>query len=106
MRLKKSFELLYKNGTNYLAPEMFANNLTSCQLKVKPKKNNIAGLQLADMIVHPSRCEILYDQGLFKELFKREIGPFEKQLIGIIKGKYYQKGGKVTGYGKKFLPHN
>jgi hypothetical protein len=37
-----------------MAPEMFTAHLTSRQLKVKLKDNNITGLQLADLIAHPS----------------------------------------------------
>jgi len=53
-RLKDSFERVYKLGSDFMKPEEFAVQLTSRQLKVKPKANNIAGLQLADLIAHPS----------------------------------------------------
>jgi hypothetical protein len=52
-RLNDSFERLWQNGTDYVAPEEFRKSLTSRQLKVKTKANNIAGLQLADLIAHP-----------------------------------------------------
>ncbi len=34
--------------------DKFAKNLTSKQLKVKPKSHNITGLPIADLIAHPS----------------------------------------------------
>jgi hypothetical protein len=52
-RLKDSFERLIERGTEYIDFQRFMNSLTSKQLKVKSKLNNIAGLQLADIIAHP-----------------------------------------------------
>ena len=96
-RLKGSFLKLWKEGTQYVAPEKFQEVLTSKQLKVKPKANNISGLQLADMIAHPSRNEILHESNLLE----RPIAPFAEKIISILQEKYYQKEGKI--YGKKFL---
>ena len=71
--------------------------LTSKQLKVKPKQNNISGLQLADLIAHPSRNEILHENGI-KEI---TIAPFAKKVINILQDKYYRQVEKI--YGKKFI---
>jgi len=54
MRLKQSYERLFERGTENLRAEEIAKYVASSQLKVKPKSNNIAGLQLADLIAHPS----------------------------------------------------
>lgn len=97
MRLKKSFSKLWKEGTEYLAPERFHEVLTSKQLKVKPKANNISGLQLADLIAHPSRNEILREN----DLLNRPLHPFGKKVIEILQKKYYQRGDRV--FGKKFI---
>jgi len=96
-RLKQSFSRLWQKGTEYIKPERFHNVFTSKQLKVKPKANNISGLQLADLIAHPSRNEILQENGLLD----RPLPPFGKKVIEILKNKYYQKGGCV--FGKKFI---
>jgi hypothetical protein len=71
--------------------------LTSKQLKVKPKANNISGLQLADLLAHPSRNEILHEHGLLE----RNIAPFGKAVIEVLKEKYDQQGSRV--FGKKFF---
>ena len=63
-RLKDSFSRLLENGTDYLEPQRFEHRLKSKQLKVKNKANNIAGLQLTDLIAHPSRNEILRNNGI------------------------------------------
>jgi len=96
-KLKDSFSGLWKSGTEYVSPERFHEVFTSKQLKVKPKANNISGLQLADIIAHPSRTEVL------KENDKRsdDLAPFAKKIAAILKRKYYQQEGKV--FGKKFI---
>jgi hypothetical protein len=96
-RLKASFENLITGGSEYLPGDRFLARLTSKQLKVKPKHNNIAGLQLADLIAHPSRNEILNQQ----ELLGRPIAPFAERVIDLLQGKYYQKSGRV--FGKKLI---
>jgi len=96
-RLKASFERLSSNGTHFVTAETIQNSLTSRQLKVKPKANNIAGLQLADLIAHPSRAEILYEQ----ELLGKSLATFAEKVIHILQSKYYARADQV--YGKKFL---
>jgi hypothetical protein len=97
LRLKASFARLWENGTDYVVPGEFQEALTSKQLKVKPKANNISGLQLADLLAFPSRNEILVEQGLLQ----REIGPYTLKVIKILQKKYDQHEGRL--FGKKFL---
>lgn len=96
-RLKDSFHRLWERGTDYVDPPQFQKALTSRQLKVKPKANNIAGLQLCDLVAHPSRNEILHEHGLLG----REISPFAQKVVDLLQRKYDQRDGKM--YGKKFL---
>ena len=96
-RLKEEFRQLWGTGTDRLKPETLQSLLTSRELKVKPKSANTAGLQVADLIVNPSRSEILAENGFLG----RELGAFTKEIIEILKGKYYQRGASV--YGKKLL---
>lgn len=97
MRLKKSYFRLWEQGTNYVEPHHFQNALTSKQLKVKTKANNVSGLQLADIIAHPIRNEILNEYNLGKF----QISPFAGKIIKILQSKYYQRDGKI--FGKKLL---
>jgi len=97
MRLKDSFHRLWDRGTEYVDSPQFQRTLTSRQLKVKPKANNIAGLQLCDLVAHPSRNEILREHGQLG----REMGPFANRIIEILRRKYDQRDGRT--YGKKFL---
>jgi hypothetical protein len=96
-RLKASFAKLWQEGTQFISPERFHEVFTSKQLKVKPKSNNISGLQSADIIAHPSRNEILSEN----KLLDRPLAPFAKKIIDILQSKYYQHQGKV--FGKKFI---
>ena len=96
-RLKASFAKLWQEGTQFISQERFQNVFTSKQLKVKPKSNNISGLQLADILAHPSRNEILSEN----KLLERPLAPFAKKIIKILQSKYYQQNGKI--FGKKFI---
>lgn len=96
-RLKAAYERLWKQRTDFVSPDQFQRALTSKQLKMKTKANNIAGLQLADLIAHPSRNEILREQNLYEG----ELPPFAARVIAILKGKYDQREGQC--FGKKFL---
>ena len=96
MRLKGSFRGLWEKGTDYAAPDQFQEVLTSRELKVRPKSANVAGLQLADLVAHPSRAEILHENG-----YQDQPAPFAMQVIEILQSKYDRKDGRV--FGKKLL---
>lgn len=97
LRLKKSFTRLWEQGTEYVEPRQFQERLTSKELKVKTKTNNIAGLQLADLLAHSSRHEILWEN----EHIDREPAPFAKRLIAVLQKKYDRQGNRA--FGKKML---
>ena len=61
------------------------------------KAHNLAGLQLADLIAHPSRNEILMGNGLLE----KPPGPFAEKVIEILQKKYDQRGDRP--FGKKFF---
>jgi hypothetical protein len=96
-RLKDSFARLWEQGTDYVDPDQFQKSFTSRQLKVKPKSSNITGLQLADIIAHPSRSEILDENNLLG----RPLGPFAQKVIRILQAKYDQEGNRA--FDKKYL---
>jgi hypothetical protein len=101
--LKESYIRLYERGTANVASERWQERLTSRELKVKPKSANIAGLQLADLIAHPSRREVLIEQGLMMD----NHDTFGDQICAILRqSKYHRNGrtGQIVGYGKKMLP--
>jgi hypothetical protein len=72
---------------------LFHEALTSRQLKVKAKSNNIAGLQVADLLAHPSRNEILAENGLLG----RDLAPFATRVVALLQAKYDRHAGRVVG---------
>lgn len=100
-RLKDSFGRVFSQGTEYMKAEIFNEYLTSHELKVKPKQVNIAGLQIADVLAHPSHKWSLLSSGA-----SIKMGGFGERVAALLEGgKYYRSpSGKVEGYGRKVLP--
>ncbi len=102
-KLKESYARLYERGTDHISPDIWQARLTSHELKVKPKSANISGLQLADIIAHPSRREMLIENRLLVD--DRDI--FGDQVCAILRQSKYHRNlgnGQINGYGKKLLP--
>jgi len=101
-KLKDSFRRLYQDGTDRIPAERWQERLTSMELKVKPKTANIPGLQLADLIAHPSRREILLDNKLIAD----DRDTFGNKICAILRDDKYLRSrtGQISGYGKKLLP--
>ncbi|HUI87372.1 MAG TPA: DUF3800 domain-containing protein [Anaerolineales bacterium] len=100
--LKEAFRHLYCNGTYFHRPPFFQKGLTSAEIKLKCKDANIAGLQLADLLAHPCKEEILIQKGLITDIR----GDFTKKFREVIEKKYNHHfySGRIDGYGKVFLP--
>jgi Protein of unknown function (DUF3800) len=99
--LKAAFQEIYTHGTAWVSGEIFRTHLTSKELKLKKKTDNIAGLQLADLIAHPS----------FKATLLRQKGEplpddFSGRIATILEGGKYRcsPAGKIDGWGRKWLP--
>lgn len=100
-RLKASFERAFEHGSDFVSPEILATRLTSRQLKVKAKSNNIAGLQLADLIAYPSyRATVARHH---KEVLATNFGG---RIATILEESKYHRSpqGKIDGWGRKWLP--
>jgi hypothetical protein len=76
--------------------------ITSKELKVKPKSANISGLQLADLLAHPCRQDILREFGRTTE----EASRFAKRLLATIGDKFHRhiRSGEIKGAGKHLCP--
>lgn len=99
--LMKAYSYIYINGTYYRQSSFFQRALTSKEIKIKPKTANILGLQIADLLAHPCKQELLFEKGRIE----RPINVFGTDLCKCIKHKYNVQiyTGKVEGYGKIFL---
>ena len=93
LRLKKSFTRLWEQGTQFAEPGQFQERFTSKQLKVKTKTNNIAGLQLCDLLAHSSRHEILWEN----RLIERPPAAFAEKVIRILQAEIRPARGKDAG---------
>lgn len=100
-RLKDSFVRVVREGTGPVPAELISQRLTSCQLKVESKRSNIVGLQLADMIAHPSQRATMARH--FKEELPQNFGG---RIAEILEDRKYRcsPGGKIEGWGRKWLP--
>jgi hypothetical protein len=100
-RLEREFSEIYVSGTPHVSHADFVARLTSSQLKVKPKSANVAGLQLADLIAHPS---------FVASKCRREAQPlpinFGGQVAQVLESLKYRRNwqGRIEGYGRKWLP--
>jgi hypothetical protein len=102
-KLKESYARLYERGTDNIPPQRWQERLTSRELKVRPKSANVVGLQLADLIAHPSRREVLIEHQLMMD----DRDTFGDRICDILRQSKYQRDrrtGQIAGYGKKLLP--
>lgn len=99
--LKDIYKEVYNKGTNYRPADWFQNALTSKEIKVKNKKDNIAGLQIADLLAYDSKQQILIEQ----EIIEDKRSKFAKDICEVLEIKYNRHlwNNQVWGYGKKLL---
>jgi len=99
--LKGAYARAYNDGTQFREPSFFQSALTSKEIKLKRKNENIAGLQLADLLAYPIKQEILFEDNRISD-----IGDvFGKEVCKAIMTKYNKHfyNGRIYGYGKVFL---
>lgn len=99
--LQDAFGEVRLNGTRNVAPDLIRSRLRSENLKFRTKKDNIAGLQLCDLIAHPSHLDVRHQNG-----HDITLGPFATSVIKILHDQKYNrsKSGEVRGFGIKYLP--
>ncbi len=99
--LKQHYQSLHQSGTAFVAADELAANLSSRELKLKQKTDNIAGLQLAEFLIRP--C---YYAALARKEGRALPTNFGGKIEAIVAGsKYYRHSVKGTeGYGCKWLP--
>lgn len=99
--LEKIYKEIYCNGTKKNASQVdmtslrFQSVLTSKSLKFKNKSENIAGLQIADLLANPLKCKLL----LLEENLNT-FSNFSELLYNKIENKIRSdNAGKKVGYG-------
>ena len=85
-------------GPTPLPPEVFQNALSNTDLTLRTKGDNTPGLQLADLLAHCCRDDVLQTLGGLSSGLRE----FERHMCSIIQRKYnrHEHTKKVEGYGK------
>lgn len=101
LQLKQAYRRTYESGTLHFGHEKFQSALSSKDIKVQPKKANIAGLQLADVLAYPVRQAVLVE----KRLIPDPGDVFGKKVYEAVRPKFncQEWTGQVEGYGYKCL---
>jgi hypothetical protein len=102
-QLSKSYRRIVEKGTDHVPARLFQHRLTSRELKIKSKSENVAGLQLADLLASPA-CRYLV---CVREKQKMT-APFGLVIVRILYSQKYLRcpwgNRRVTGWGTKRLP--
>jgi len=100
--LRNAYEHTWQHGDFFHKADFFRRALTSKDAKLKRKSENIAGLQLADLLAHAVRDDTLREN----QLLTTDISPFDARLLAIAQGKYNKQlyTGRIEGYGRIMFP--
>ncbi|MGC8787605.1 MAG: DUF3800 domain-containing protein [Anaerolineae bacterium] len=100
-QLQQAYWNVYNSGTLFRDATFFQRVLTSKEIKLKRKEANIAGLQIADLLAHPAKQNLLVREGRISE----HDDVFGEEICKRIECKYNRhfSDGRIRGYGKVFL---
>jgi hypothetical protein len=99
--LKAAYREFHARGRGYLTADRAQATLTSQEAKLKPKRANIAGLQLADVLAHPLTRDVLYAAGIIPT----RGGLYADRVAAVIEPKYNRQiyRNQIAGYGRVLL---
>lgn len=103
-KLEKAYIDTYQHGTTLKDASFFQTSLSSKEIKIKKKTENILGLQFADLLAHPCKQDILLEVDMIED--KRS--EFVKSICRHLnETKYNRKWGtnEVWFWGKYFIPN-
>lgn len=100
-RLQRACDEVRATGTYYVSRERIENAMRGQKLKFRTKKDNIAGLQLCDLIAHPSHYFV---RGRMNHAVQP--GQFCLKVQEVLENAKYDRSanGIIAGYGIKHLP--
>jgi hypothetical protein len=101
-KLKRSFSHIYDHGTENIPASRVQKCLTSREIKFAMKGANVCGLQLVEMIAHPSHHSVRSDYT--GEPMEARFG---KQIADVLLKSRYRRhptNRKIEGWGRKRLP--
>ncbi|MER8416230.1 hypothetical protein NKH21_01860 [Mesorhizobium sp. M1329] len=99
--LQREFWTCRTMGTRFAEFALTRARIPSSSLKFRTKKDNIAGLQLCDLLAHPSHYTIRQNMG-----HKVHLGQFCEKVSEMLVRQKYDRSyyGDVRGYGFKHIP--
>jgi hypothetical protein len=99
--LQTAYEKVRETGTDYAPRALIETHLRGKRLKFRDKEDNITGLQICDLIAHPSYVDVRRRQN-----HPIDARPFAQRVIPILQQIKYDRSdtGWVPGYGIKYLP--
>jgi len=101
LQLKEAYLRVYESGTLMFPREHHQRVLTSKKIKLRSKRDNIAGLQLADILAHPMKQDCLARSQLAE--FPAGTFGFELCQVATPKLNFNEWRGQVKGYGRVWL---
>jgi hypothetical protein len=99
--LQAAYTEVREAGTNFVSSERIKARISDGPLKFRTKEDNVTGLQICDLLAHPSQCYVRSLQN-----HPIELGSFASKIVPILTGAKYDRSntGAVRGYGVKYLP--
>lgn len=99
--LQREYDRIREEGTDWVDAATIRSVLRGSKLKFRRKPDNVAGLQLCDLLAHPSHMYV-------RERMAHEVNrsAFAKRVCAhLIESKYDRSAwGTLKGYGYKHLP--
>lgn len=97
--LSQQFTNVVTTGTGFLKATQAQSAFSSKELKVRKKSDDIAGLQLADLLAHPMKREALVERELCPDR-----GGFAREVAAVARSKYRDYyDGRVSGRGRVWI---
>jgi len=99
---KETHKFIYE-GEGFNRLRNASQYFSSKEIKLRKKKDNIAGLQLVDLISHPARRHILSQNNLAQNL---DSASFAQEVVNILVAQKFRrdKSGQIDGHGTVFFP--
>lgn len=101
VHLKARYAHVWQHGTEHISAQNIQRRLSSKEIKIKPKCDDISGLQMADLLAKPSfdNCRHLYANG-------PEPRGFSSEVASVLENdKYYRDAnGRPHRYGRVWRP--
>jgi hypothetical protein len=99
--LQQAFSAVRTSGSDYINGKRMRAVIPSKTLKFRAKEHNVTGLQICDLLAHPSHMHIRKSRG-----HPVVLGPFAQKIVPVLLNHKYDrsKRGGIEGYGVKYLP--